>query len=44
MSKVESEKLNSMAINLKDLLSRLLEKRKIGKRNTVAEVFMNFKI
>ncbi|RNA22132.1 FAM13A isoform X1 [Brachionus plicatilis] len=37
LSKQEFEKLNSMAVNLRDLLNRLLEKRKIAKRNIVAE-------
>ena len=31
LNKYEYEKLNSMAYNLKELLSRLLEKRKISK-------------
>ena len=38
ISKVESEKLNAMAVNLKELLARLLEKRKQTKRNMIAEV------
>lgn len=37
ISKTESDKLNAMALNLKELLARLLEKRKISKRNMIAE-------
>lgn len=37
LNKYEYEKLNSMAYNLKELLSRLLEKRKISKRNKSVE-------
>lgn len=37
ISKVESDKLNAMAVNLKELLARLLEKRRLAKRNTIAE-------
>lgn len=33
----ESDKLQMMALNLKDLLGRLLEKRKIAKRNMIVD-------
>jgi hypothetical protein len=42
ISKAENDKLNAMAINLKELLFRLLEKRKQGKRNILAEVRIDF--
>ena len=42
ISKTESDKLNAMALNLKELLARLLEKRKISKRNMIAEVIVFF--
>ena len=32
-----------MAVNLKELLARLLEKRRLAKRNTIAEVFIKKK-
>ena len=38
LSKTDSEKLNLMAFNLKDLLVRLLEKRKVAKRNMIVDV------
>lgn len=38
LSKTEIDKLNMMASNLKDLLSRLLEKRKNAKRNMTVDV------
>merc|ERR1712127_730459 len=37
LSKIESDKLNTMASNLNDLLGRLLEKRKLAKRNMIVE-------
>lgn len=37
LSKQEFEKLSLMAVNLRDLLGRLLEKRKLAKRNIVVE-------
>ena len=38
LSKTELDKLNTMASNLRDLLSRLLEKRKNAKRNMTVDV------
>ena len=38
VNKNEAEKINLMAINLKELLAKLLEKRKNSKRNINVEV------
>jgi hypothetical protein len=37
LNKIDLDKLNLMAVNLRDLLSRLLEKRKVAKRCTLVE-------
>jgi hypothetical protein len=42
LTKSEIDKLNQMAVNLKDLLSRLLEKRKNAKRNMTVDVSSMF--
>ena len=42
LMKNESEKLNSMAVTLKELLSRLLEKRKSAKRTKNVDVSWMF--
>lgn len=41
LGRPEQEKLMAMAINLKDLLTRLLDKRKLAKRNINVEVLFN---
>ena len=42
VSKQEYDKLNLMALSLKDLLNKLLDKRKIAKRNINVEVSLTF--
>lgn len=38
LNKSDNDKLSTMAINLKDLLTKLVEKRKIAKRNMTVDV------
>lgn len=40
LNRVEQDKLFGMALNLKELLTRLLEKRKQSKRNINVEVYL----